>query len=115
MTYYLLGDYRKALDDFQKAFALDGASVEIINNLGVTFSRLGKDKKAHKYFLEAVRLRPNFDRAQFNLALSYHKLGNRDEALKHFMRLKELDGNLAEMLRKEMSKQFIVNASQLEN
>lgn len=115
MTYFLLGDYRKAAADLEKALTIDRSIAEISNNLGVVYSQLGKRKTAHKYFLEAVRLRPDFNSAQFNLALSYQESGKRDEAFKHFLRLKQLDENLAEILRKEMSKQFVVNASQNEN
>lgn len=115
MTYFLLGDYRKAAADLEKALTIDRSIAEISNNLGVVYSQLGKKKTAHKYFLEAVRLRPDFNSAQFNLALSFQESGKREEAFKHFLRLKQLDENLAEVLRKEMSKQFVVNASQLEN
>ncbi len=115
MTYFLLGDYQKAVADLQKAFALDASIVEVHNNLGVVFSQLGKKKAAHKYFLEAIRLRPDYDRAHYNLALSYQDLRKPEEAFRHFLRLKSLNADLFEQLRKEMSKQFIVNAGEIKN
>jgi len=115
MTYFLLGNYQKAVADLQKAFALDASIVEVHNNLGVVFSQLGKKKSAHKYFLEAIRLRPDYDRAHYNLALNYHERSKPEEAFRHFLRLKSLNADLSEQLRKEMSKQFIVNASENKN
>jgi len=115
MTHFLLGDHQKALADLQKAFRLDETCAEYNNNLGVVFAHSGKKKLAHKYFLEAVRLRPDFSSAHFNLALSFQALGKRDEVFRHLRRLKELDENLAEILRKEMSKQFVVNAGENAN
>lgn len=115
MTYFLLGNYRKAVADLQKAFALDASIVEVHNNLGVVFSQLGKKKTAHKYFLEAIRLRPDYDRAHYNLALYYRERGKPEEAFRHFLRLKSINADLSEQLRKEMSKQFIVNASENSN
>lgn len=115
MTHHLLGNHRNAVADLQKALALDASVAEFHNNLGVVLSHLGKKKTAHGYFLEAVRLRPSYNRAQYNLALSYREMGKRDEAFRHFLRLKELDANLAELLRKEITKQLVVNVSQSEN
>ena len=112
MTYFLLGNYRKSVADLQKAFALDASIVEVHNNLGVVFSQLGKKKTARKYFLEAIRLRPDYDRAHYNLALNYREHGQPEEAFQHFLRLKSLNADLSEQLRKEMSKQFVVNASE---
>jgi tetratricopeptide (TPR) repeat protein len=113
MTHYLLGNYKKSLTDLQKALALETSVAEIHNNLGAVYSHLGKKKAAHKYFLEAVRLNPEMKNAQYNLALSYREFGRRDEAFRHFLRLRELDANLAEQLRKEMSKNLIINASEV--
>ena len=112
MTHYYLGNHRKAVADLQKARALNASVAEFHNNIGVVLSQLGKKKQAHEYFLEAVRLRPDYDRAQFNLAISYQEMGKRNEAFRHFLHLKSLDANLAETLRKEMTKQMVINASE---
>lgn len=66
------GDYPKAIEDFQRAAAIDPHMAGIQNALGVAYLNLpdGVDK-AQVCFEKAIELKPDFAEAYFNLGITY--------------------------------------------
>jgi Flp pilus assembly protein TadD len=112
---YVLERFQEAVESLRRAITLEPTLADAHSNLGVVFTRIGRKKEAHKCYLEAVKLRPDWEVAQYNLAMSFHTRNKRDEALKHLNILKKLDVNLAEQLRKQLNEAYILDASKMEN
>ncbi len=51
------------------------------NNLGSIYKDLGDTEKAIEYFKEALRIKPDYDRARMNLGMTYAMKGDFESAL----------------------------------
>ena len=60
-------DFQNAALEFEKAFALNPADIEVVNNLGYSRSKLGKYDEAKKDLLYTLALAPSRVNAWFNL------------------------------------------------
>ena len=112
VTLFHLGRLKQAIESLRRAHALEPNSAETNNNLGVALSQSGKKKEAHQYFLEAVRLRPDWSYALFNLASNQLELGDRDAASAGLRALEKIDFDLAGELKKQLWGKYVVNALQ---
>ena len=56
-----LKEYGKAIEYFSKAVELDSTWVEAYHNLGYTYSLMGNEQQARKYYNIALDLRPNYE------------------------------------------------------
>jgi tetratricopeptide (TPR) repeat protein len=84
------GDLPGALHSFQRARELDAALVDLANDLGAVYARLGRYAEAQSELTRAARLRPDDAAIQRNLANLYQITGDtlrRDEALRRFREL----------------------------
>lgn len=108
VTLYLLGKAKEAIADFKKAILLKSDFAEPYNNLGVA---LGNSDDSHRAFLEAVRLRPDWNNALYNLALSHIERGERDLARTQLDNLSKYDSGLAEKGRTFLWQKYVVNAN----
>ena len=113
MTLHALGRYKEALADFRQAQILDPNAAEIENNIGVTLSQMGKRKEAHKYFEKALALNPDYDAARFNLAISFWERNDRKQADIQLRLLEKINFEMAEKLRKQFWKKYVINADDL--
>ena len=114
-TLYALGRYKDALKSLQKADSVKPKTAEILNNIGAVLDKMGKKKQAHDYFLEAVRLNPEYKSAIYNLALSFLERGDRQAAQQQLKSLENVDFALAEQLRKELWRKYVVDASEVKS
>ncbi len=79
-----LEDWQNALSAFNKTLQYDNKFIEAYNNLGVTYSHLGKDDKAIENFKKAIELNKDYANAYNNLATQYDDFGKYSLAIKYY-------------------------------
>ena len=64
-------DYKSALKDFSKAFKKDPSFIYAIDNIALTYRKLGNNKKAIKFYNKSLEIYPEGSFALQNIALAY--------------------------------------------
>lgn len=75
LAYLKTGRMTEAIASFQEAYRADQADVEVVNNLGYAYLRVGDVDSAERYLLAALVLSPGRDAAWVNLGQTYAKKG----------------------------------------
>ena len=70
LSYSDLGQYRRAIEDYDKAIELDPNDATAYYNRGLTYRRLGQYRRAIEDFDKAIELDPNFADVYHNRGLS---------------------------------------------
>jgi tetratricopeptide (TPR) repeat protein len=83
-TYNNRGQLEEAMEEFQKALALEPHHPEAHNNLGTVYGKKGLLDMAALEFKAALRARPYFAKAHYNLGLTYFKQNRLDEAIEEY-------------------------------
>lgn len=83
-TFYLAGDYAKAIECYEEIVRRKSNSSEARFNLGVAYREFGDKQKSIECFRESIRLDPNSPVAYSNLGLNYKELGDIQEAIEAF-------------------------------
>lgn len=78
------GDFRAAVDSFQKMLAINPRIAELHFNLGVMLTQLGDTAEAIASYRNALQLKPSFTVAHFNLANLLQAGHLLDEAALHY-------------------------------
>ena len=130
-NYFMLGEYKKATEAFQKAFSLQPSNSEYAHWLGRTFGRRaetssvfsapGYASKARQYFELAVRLNPRNDEALNDLFDYYLQapglLGGgfdkAQEVAKKIAQLNEAEGHFAQAQLADKRKEYDTAEQQL--
>ena len=130
-NYFMLGDYKKATDAFQKALALEPSKSEYAHWLGRTFGRRAETSnyftapayasKARQYFEQAVRMDPTNDEALNDLFDFYLQapgiLGGgfdkAQEVAKRIAKLNEAEGHFAQAQLADKRKEYDTAEQQL--
>ncbi|MBI4372705.1 MAG: tetratricopeptide repeat protein, partial [Candidatus Omnitrophica bacterium] len=73
------GEIAGAINQYAEAIKLDPTHVGALNNLGVIMSGLGRFDQAEILFSEALKHRPDDDRARKNLDFALTKQGEMAE------------------------------------
>lgn len=97
-------DLPRALESFSAAMALDGDDIEIINNLGFVYSRLGSLENAERLLREALRREPDRLVALTNLAdtlVARDSSQSLSEAHELLRRARELGGNRVDLISRQ--------------
>ena len=113
VTFVALGRYKDALSDFRKAETINPKSAEVQNNIGMTLMCMGKQKEAHKYFVKALEINPEFSFAIYNLAINFLDRDDRASADTQLRYLEKVDYEMAEQLRKQFWKKYVVDAGEM--
>jgi len=94
-TYYNIGIYDKAEDNFKlaKKYSVD---VKTFYNLGLVYFQTGLYDKAEDEFKYAIYLDPKFNKAYLKLAYLYAKQAEYDKAIVEWNKLLEIDTNFSE-------------------
>ena len=79
-----VGNFDKALDEYQRALKQNPKDAEVYNDLGYGYYSRGHWEPAVKQFRSAVQLDPKNQRAWSNLGMSLAQLGRYDEGLSAF-------------------------------
>ena len=75
-------NYKKAAEEFEKAFQLDPTYSQAANYLGLTYSALYDEQKAQQYYKKAIQIDPDYMEAHANYAGMLLDIGDVDEALR---------------------------------
>lgn len=96
LSYYLLSEYRKALDYFVRSLPLFRAigdrsdEADTLNNIGAVYNSLGDRKKAIEYYSEALPVQRAIGqqggrgRTLANIGVVYSALGEKQKALEYY-------------------------------
>jgi len=87
----MLGQWRKAVEDFSKAIELDPKSAVLWNNRGSAYGNLGQWDKALDDLAEAVQLSPRDHHCWSCRAWAYANLRQWDKAIADYSKAIELD------------------------
>jgi protein O-mannosyl-transferase len=71
IAYAKLGQYQRAIEDFNKAISISSANIYSYNCRGIVYAKLGQDQRAIDDFNTAVRLNPDYADAYHNRAFFY--------------------------------------------
>jgi len=97
IAYRNKGDLEKALEAYQRAYALEPQNPEItpvlLNNLGYTYFLKKDYPKAIEQYEKAITMAPRFKEAHSNLSLAFYQQGRNEEALREIDVVLKLDPN----------------------
>lgn len=83
-AYLAAGNSEKAVENLQKALAINSNNATTYTNLGVAYLGMGNNGDALKYFDAALRLLPDSGWARNNRGIALLNLGNEAEAQNNF-------------------------------
>ena len=75
------GDYEKAIDAFKLVLEQDSNNPNVLNNIGLCYSKLAKDDLASEYFIKTLSFNPKSVQTYINLADVYYRNKNIVEAI----------------------------------
>ncbi len=75
------GDYQKAIDAFNLVLEEDNNNPNVLNNIGLCYSKLAKDDLASEYFIKTLSFNPKSVQTYINLADVYYRNKNVVEAI----------------------------------
>ena len=75
------GLYREAIQEFEKAIALEPNFAPAYNRLGTSYAILDDYDRAERYFQKVIELSPGIDQGYLNLGLLYELKGEPSKAL----------------------------------
>jgi tetratricopeptide (TPR) repeat protein len=88
-------DYKKAAEQFEKAFQLDPTYSQAAYYLGLTYNALFDEDKAQQYYKKAIEIDPDFLEAHANYAGMLLDIGDVDEAIRQINTVLTLQPNHA--------------------
>jgi len=92
-AYHGLGEFQKAIKDYNRALRLSPNIAKLYNNRGGAFGNLGEFRKAIEDFDRALQLDPNYVDAYYNRGEAYRGLGEIRNAIKDYDRTIKLNSN----------------------
>ena len=75
------GNYEKAIDAFNLVLEQDNNNPNVLNNIGLCYSKLAKDDLASEYFIKTLSFNPKSVQTYINLADVYYRNKNIVEAI----------------------------------
>lgn len=97
-SFYLAGDYAKAIEAYKDIIRRKPNSAEAHFNLGVAYGKVEDYQKAIEAYKETIRLKPNSAEAHCNLGFDYKDLGQYREAIESFKKAILLKPNYAKAI-----------------
>lgn len=88
---YRRGMYDQAIEEFQKALALNSHYADIHNHLAIAYNARGNYNEAIEHFKQAISINPKFIEARTNLGLTLRAANRPDDARDEFQRVLEMD------------------------
>lgn len=90
-SYVKLGQYERAIADYNQAIEIDSEDAEAYNNRGNSYNGLNQYEHAIEDLNKAIELKPNLVEAYNNRGNSYHGLKLYELAIKDFNKAIEID------------------------
>ncbi|MCL2204370.1 MAG: tetratricopeptide repeat protein [Defluviitaleaceae bacterium] len=108
VEYYDIGDFERALIDYNKAIELDSKFTWAYNNRGNAYASMNEIERALDDYNKAIGINPNYMLVHNNRGYLYMKRGDNDNALHDFNRAIELNPQnaLAYINRSELYKKM---------
>ena len=75
------GDYQKAIDAFNSVLEIEKNNPNVLNNIGLCYSKMAKDDLASEYFIKTLSFNPKSVQTYINLADVYYRNKNIVEAI----------------------------------
>ena len=98
-------DYAEAATNLSQAAALGINDAVLFNDLGISYSRIGRQRKAIESYEQALHLDPKLAQAHLNLGFAYEQLKQDDLAEREYSRACELKAELCELIKQHQLKQ----------
>ena len=76
VAYANLGDYRQAIEDFNRAIGINPGHAKVYNNRGNAYFALGNYKQAIEDYGRAIEIDPDYAEAYNNRAVVYLNQGD---------------------------------------
>ena len=86
----MLGDYKKAIADFNDAIRLEPANAEYYFKRGLAYQQLGDHKRASESFSAAIEFDKNHAGAHRHMAEALQTLGRRELATQYRQKADQL-------------------------
>ena len=83
-AWYQVGYWRDNVTLYSRALAVTEGNWLALSNLGADYGNRGETLEARRYFLEALRIRPDYAEAWYGLGLASGKLGQKQEAIGYY-------------------------------
>ena len=99
LAYKNLGEYEKAIKDFDKAIELNPNYISAYNSRGVAYENLKDYNRAINDYNKAIELNPNYISAYNNRAIIYSNLGKYEEAINDYNDALKLDPNNSSLIK----------------
>ena len=84
------GEYRKAVDEFKRAVALDGTKDDLLRGLAGAYEKLGDQLNAETTYRQAIAIRPQYWAGYNSLGGDHFRQSRYPDAVKMFQRVVEL-------------------------
>ncbi len=81
LAYFHLKNYSESVAEFSEALSLNPFNKDILSDMGSAQLKSSEPEMAKKYYLEALRISPDFDTPKFNLAVIFLNEKKYEEAL----------------------------------
>ena len=91
IAYSDMGQYDRALEDYNKVIAMNPYYSRVYNNRGVVYSRQGRYDMAIEDFSKAIDLNPYFYDAYNNRGVAFDKAGRFEKAMEDFQKALDLN------------------------
>ena len=90
------GLHDKALEEYERAVAINPTFADAHSNLGVSYKRKGNHEKAIEEYEKALAGNPNLIEARNNLGVAYQAKGMYDKAVQEYEKVLAINPNFAE-------------------
>jgi tetratricopeptide (TPR) repeat protein len=104
LVHFRQENYAEAIQAFKSFTALKPDSPDAHYNIGAAYLQLKKYEEALEPLQRAIELKPDYDIAHYNLAIAYYVLKDQFSANEEYKKLRSLNPQLAEKLRKIIHK-----------
>ena len=83
-AYFKLGQYQRAIEDYNKAITLKTDFADAYDNRGTAYDRLGQFQRAIEDYNKAITLKTDFAYAYYNRGTAYDRLGQYQRAIEDY-------------------------------
>jgi tetratricopeptide (TPR) repeat protein len=94
--YTLLGNYRQAIEDYDKAIEIKPGYADAYTNRGAAYNGLGNYRQAIEDYDKAIEIKPGYADAYYNRGLAYNGLGNYRQAIEDYDKAIEIKPGYAD-------------------
>jgi tetratricopeptide (TPR) repeat protein len=95
-AYYILGNYRQAIEDLNRAIEIKPDFADAYYNRGLAYNDLHNYKQAIEDYSRAIEIKPAYTGAYNDRGVAYNELGNYRQAIEDLNRAIEIKPDFAE-------------------